>query len=71
MIRRVTEYIIVCDGDRVLDRQRCDGRGHAFSSATQPDCAESAIKYGWRQLSPRLWLCPDCAKAYDEQPLLN
>lgn len=54
MIRRITEYIIVCDGDRVLVRQRCDGSGHAFGSITQADCAESAIKYGWRQLSPRV-----------------
>lgn len=71
MIRRVTECVIVCDGDRVLSRQRCDGSGHAFSSYTAAECAEAATKDGWRQLSPRIWLCPQCAKAYDETRVIG
>lgn len=61
MIRRVVEYIITCD---MGDRCAYDGFGNstAFGSPTMKDCEESAKKYGWRQLSARLWLCPDCAK---------
>lgn len=60
MIRRVVEYIIICDM-----KTRCvDGYGNstAFSSMTAKDCAESATRHGWKQLSARLWLCPDCVR---------
>lgn len=63
MIRRVAEYVIVCDSERVLGYQRCEAYGYAFSSVTLADCATSASREGWQQVSKRLWLCPRCADA--------
>lgn len=62
MIRRVTEYIIVCDAERF--GMECIGStgGNAFGSFTQAECAESAERYGWKRVSARCWLCPQCAE---------
>lgn len=65
MIRRSVEYYITCDM-----KERCvDGFGNstAFGSPTAKDCEESAKKYKWRQVSARLWLCPQCAEKYELQ----
>lgn len=65
MIRRVVEYVIVCDAPKQND---C-WESTAFGSSSADDCAEMAKKHDWRQVSARLWLCPDCAKKakHDEQ----
>lgn len=67
MIRRVIEYVIVCDGERVLTKPQCEGFGHAFSSETANDCAESAKAEGWKQISPKLWLCPKCKSSFERE----
>jgi hypothetical protein len=65
MIRKVVEYMIICDAG-----ERCvvDGFGHAtaFGSPTQKDCAEQAAEHGWRQISVRRWLCPDCVNKIEK-----
>ncbi len=60
MIRRVIEYMIICDArECVIDEY---GAASAFGSPTLTDCAEIAARLGWKQVSARLWLCPDCAE---------
>lgn len=72
MIRRVTEYVITCDCERVFGYLRCDGFGHAYSSLTAEECATSATREGWKRLGGRTWLSPDCAKLHDKEvALLN
>lgn len=65
MIRKVVEYMIVCDAG-----ERCvvDGNGNAtaFGSPTLTDCAEQATEHGWKRVSARLWLCPDCANEVEK-----
>jgi hypothetical protein len=67
MIRRVTEYVIVCDAERF--RLECCGAygGHAFGSFTQDECAESAAREGWVKITARCWLCPPCAKREEQK----
>ena len=67
MIRRVTEYIIVCDAERF--GLECTGSpgGHAFGSFTQAECAESAEREGWKKVTSRCWLCPRCAECEDKK----
>ena len=60
MIRRRIEYMIFCDGEQVFRKPMCDATWHAFDSETAKDCAESAKAEGWKQISPKLWLCPEC-----------
>lgn len=60
MIRRRVEYIIHCDAERIGRECAGDGSAHAFNSETSEECAESAKKDGWKQISKRFWLCPKC-----------
>lgn len=62
MIRRSVEYIIICDSARVLGEEKCGGDATAFNSETAEDCAAEAKRYGWTQVSKRLWLCPKCSE---------
>lgn len=63
MIRRVVEYMIHCDAEQLSLKNRCDATWHAFSSMTQKECAESAAGEGWKPVTKRFWLCPQCAEA--------
>lgn len=67
MIRRRVEYIIICDSARVFGKEICDGQATAFDSYSAADCAEEAKRYGWTQVSKRLWLCPSCSKRAAEK----
>lgn len=66
MIRRVTEYVIVCDADRIMTTECQSIGGTAFNSQTMAECAESAKQDGWHQVSKRLWLCPYCTKRLND-----
>lgn len=55
MIRRVTEYVVTCDGKDCYEST-------AYGSSTAVDCAEQAKLHEWTQKSKRLWLCPYCAE---------
>ena len=67
MIRRVTEYIIVCDAERF--GLECIGTqgGHAFGSFTQAECAEAAEREGWKKVTSRCWLCQRCAEREEKK----
>lgn len=61
MIRRVVEYVIVCDAKSISGEECPEIGGTAFGSPTMADCATSATEYRWKKISKRLWLCPQCA----------
>lgn len=61
MIRRVTEYVIVCDADR-LGSPCMEVGGTAFGSLTMTAAIEDATEHHWKQISKRFWLCPRCAE---------
>lgn len=61
MIRRLVEYVIVCDA-----KPECPSRSNvAYGSPTLSDCESVATQYGWKRISSRRWLCPNCAAQCD------
>ena len=57
MIRRVVEYIVVCDGPNCP----CGSGSCAYGSRTKAECEEAARQDGWVQVSKRKWYCQTCA----------
>lgn len=58
--------MITCDAKRncVVDDL---GYTLAFGSPTLKDCENEARQGGWKQLSARLWLCPDCVRKAERE----
>lgn len=65
MIRRVVEYIIVCDAKRF--GMECFSGAHAYNAVAYEECEQGARRDGWKQMSRRLWLCPRCAEELRER----
>lgn len=63
MIRRVVEYIIVCDARRF--GLECFAGAHAYDARAYEECEQGARRDKWKQMSKRLWLCPRCAEAVE------
>lgn len=64
MIRRVIEYIIICDSERV-GLGECYHGATAFNAAHYEECEQYARRDKWKQISKRMWLCPNHAEKFE------